>query len=351
MTNIDVKASKCYTVTVGHGLLAQTGRRLLAVHEPCRVLVVTDETVAPLWSDAALASLASAGFAAERYVVPPGETSKSLAALGGLLEHLAGAGYTRGDLLCALGGGVVGDLTGFAASVYQRGVDFIQLPTTVLAAVDSSVGGKTAINLTAGKNLAGSFWQPLMVLCDCDTLGTLPRDIYADGLAEVIKYGVLADAELFRMLASEQPLDEEAVIARCVAIKRDYVQGDEFDRGDRAFLNLGHTFGHAVERASGFTVPHGRAVAIGLAMAARVSCARGLCDDGTVEQIQAALARHGLPMRSDFDAETLSRYAAGDKKRQGDTVRFVLMRGIGDCLLQDIPLADLQRLFQIGCGV
>ncbi len=348
MKTVHINASGRYDVTVGRGLIDRCGEFAAGVKKPCRAFVVSDENVAPLCAERVVRSFAAAGFAPETYVVAPGEGSKSMGTLEGLLEHLAAAGCTRSDLLVALGGGVVGDLTGFAASVFLRGVDFIGIPTTLLAAVDSSVGGKTAVNLSAGKNLAGSFYQPLAVVCDCDAFKTLPAGIYADGMCEMIKYGVLTDEGLFNALSSGRGFDEEQTVARCVEIKRRYVERDEFDRGVRAFLNLGHTFGHAVEKASGFSVSHGAAVGIGMAMAARAAEKLGLCERGTADRISAALAACGEPDRSGLDPKRLAAYAAGDKKRAGDVISFVLPRRVGECFIHKVSADRIEELFALG---
>lgn len=348
MKTVHISASGSYDVLISRGLIDRCGELIGRLKAPCRAVVISDENVAPLYSDRVKSSLKKGGFRPESYVVGAGEGSKSMGALERLLEHLASAGITRSDLLVALGGGVVGDLTGFAASVYLRGVDFVQMPTTLLAAVDSSVGGKTAVNLSAGKNLAGSFYQPIGVICDCDAFATLPEGIYSDGMCEMIKYGVLTDEALFSALSSGRGFDEEEAAARCVEIKKRYVERDEFDRGERAFLNLGHTFGHAVERASGFSVPHGRAVGIGMATAARVSERLGLCERGTSERIRDALLACGEADRSRYAADELARYAAGDKKRAGDTMSFILPKRIGECFIHRVPASQIGELFSLG---
>lgn len=260
MRTIEVKASKGYRVLVGRGLLADVGGLMRQAGRAGSVLVVCDDRVAPLYLQAVQESLCMAGFAADSFVFPHGEESKNLATYARLLSHLAKKGLTKSDTLLALGGGVVGDLTGFAAATYLRGLGFVQAPTTLLAAVDSSVGGKTAVDLPEGKNLVGSFYQPELVVMDMETLKTLPAEEYACGMAEVIKYGVLGDRDLFdQVKEGAGRFDEEAVVARCIQMKADIVREDEFDEGKRQLLNLGHTLGHAVEKASGLTIPHGQA--------------------------------------------------------------------------------------------
>lgn len=240
-------------------------------------------------------------------------------------------------------GGVTGDLAGFAASCFLRGIRFVQVPTTLLAAVDSSVGGKTAVDLPAGKNLAGAFWQPSLVICDTDTLDTLPVDIFRDGCAEVIKYGILYDPKLFAHLEEKGlDFDREAVITRCVELKRDVVMEDEFDTGARMKLNLGHTIGHGVEARSNFTLSHGKSVAIGMAIVCRAS----RCPD--TPRILAILQKFGLPVTTGESVQDIYNYTLSDKKRSGDTVRLIIPRRIGDCAIVPTPVHTLKSFIQAG---
>ena len=270
MKTITVQASRTYDVKIGSGLLPSLGTEVRALCKASKAVIVSDSNVFPLHGGAAVKSLEDAGFEVDDFVIPAGEESKNGQVYLELVNFLAEKQLTRSDCLIALGGGVVGDLTGFAAATYLRGIAYIQVPTTLLAAVDSSVGGKTAIDLPAGKNLCGAFCQPRLVLCDTDTLNTPPEDIFRDGRAEVIKYGVLYDEALFAHLTEKGlAFHREDVIARCVELKRDVVMEDEFDTGTRMKLNLGHTVGHGVEAQSHFSVSHGKAVAIGMAIVAR----------------------------------------------------------------------------------
>lgn len=348
MITIPVQASKPYSVHIGHGLLAKAGDLAAKVLCPCRALIVSDDNVSPLYADALVQSLQAAGFVPELYVVAHGEGSKSLQTLGELLEHMAAQKYTRTDAMFALGGGVVGDLCGFAASVYLRGIPFVQIPTTLLACVDSSVGGKTAINLTAGKNLAGAFYQPSLVICDPDTLNSLPPEILSDGCAEVIKYGVINDRELFCMLKQGTSPACECVIARCVQNKRDVVEQDEFDTGLRQLLNLGHTVAHAIEKCSDFAISHGSAVAIGSVTIMRAAVARGLCPAKDLDALIALTAQLGLPTSCEYSAEQLANAALSDKKRTGGSITLVVPHAIGDSRLCKIPAAELQAWFAAG---
>lgn len=349
MKTITVSASRTYDIRIGHGLLTTLGEAVRGLGKVEKVFLVSDTQVYPLYGGAAEASLKAAGYSVSSFVFPAGEESKSGETFLKLLNALAQAGLSRSDLLVALGGGVVGDLAGFAAACYLRGIRFVQIPTTLLAAVDSSVGGKTAIDLPAGKNLAGAFYQPSLVLCDLDALDTLPEDIFRDGCAEVIKYGVLYDPELFSQLeTSGLNFDREAVIARCVALKRDVVMEDEKDTGSRMKLNLGHTFGHAVEAHSRFTLSHGKSVAIGLAIIARASASMGICSEADAARIVSVLKAFGLPVQTQYTAEALLPYLLSDKKRSGGTVNLILPEAIGRCIVSPTPVSQLQSILQAG---
>ena len=349
MKTITVSASRTYDIRIGPGLLTTLGEAVRDLGKVEKVFLVSDTQVYPLYGSAAEASLKAAGYSVSSFVFPAGEESKNGETFLKLLNALAQAGLSRSDLLIALGGGVVGDLAGFSAACYLRGIRFIQIPTTLLAAVDSSVGGKTAIDLPAGKNLAGAFYQPSLVLCDLDALDTLPEDIFRDGCAEVIKYGVLYDPELFSQLkASGLDFDREAVIARCVALKRDVVMEDEKDTGSRMKLNLGHTFGHAVEAHSRFTLSHGKSVAIGLAIIARASASMGICSEADAARIVSVLKAFGLPVQTQYTAEALLPYLLSDKKRSGGTVNLILPEAIGRCVVSPTPVSQLQSILQAG---
>ena len=343
MRTVTVNASKCYAIKIGSGLLQTIGAEASALGQAEKICVVSDSNVWPLYGEAVERSLTDAGFSVARFVFPAGEQSKNGTTYLSLLDTLASHKLTRSDLLVALGGGVVGDLAGFAAATYLRGIRFIQIPTTLLAAVDSSVGGKTAIDLPAGKNLVGAFCQPSLVLCDTDTLNTLPQDIFLDGCAEVIKYGILYDEAFFRYLEESGPgFDRESVIARCVELKRDVVAEDEFDTGARMKLNLGHTIGHGVEASSQFTLSHGKAVATGMAIVSRAS----QCPDN--DRIIHILKQFGLPIGTETDAQTLFQYALSDKKRSGSSVKLIIPAAIGDCRIVPTPVENLLTFIEEG---
>ena len=344
MERVHITASHCYDVLIGPGLIQQAGEEIAKVVKPCKAAIITDDTVRILYGEAVMDSLRAAGFAPEMWAFPHGEQHKTMETLSAALEWLGSVELSRSDLVVALGGGVPGDLAGFAAAVYNRGTRFVQIPTTLLAAVDSSVGGKTAVDLKAGKNMAGAFHQPEIVLCDTDVIRALPAELKRDGLGEMLKYGVLCDPELFAALhTSAWENRMEQIIARCVAIKRDYVAEDEMDNGQRQFLNLGHTFGHAVEKCSGFTLSHGQGVGVGMVMAAK---AAGI-DPSPIED--ACLAC-GLPIRVPYSAEELTKAALHDKKRRGGKITLVLPETIGKCFLKTIPVEELPASFAKATG-
>lgn len=347
--SIPVNTTPAYEVTIAPGLLGGCGGHLLALMPPCHMALITDSNVAPLYLEQVQSSLSGAGFTVSPYVFPAGEGSKTLSTLADILEFLARRRLTRTDCIAALGGGVAGDMAGFAAAVYLRGIRYIQLPTTLLAAVDSSVGGKTAIDLAAGKNLAGAFLQPAAVLCDTDCLASLPADVFADGAAEAIKTGVLCDEGLFSLFENGTLTVEPAeVIARCVEYKAGVVARDEREQGERKLLNLGHTVGHAIEKCSDYTIPHGHAVAAGLAVMARAAENLGWTEAPIAGRISACLAQNGLPTAADFPPEALAEAASADKKRDGGNITLVIPRRIGLCELKTIPVPELLHVIRAG---
>ncbi len=352
MKTVHIDASKSYNVRIGRGLLDDCGRQIAERVRCASAAVVADDTVYALYGERVCASLEAAGIRTVCYVFPHGEKSKNLLEYAKILNFLAENRVTRADALIALGGGVTGDLGGFAAATYLRGIPFVQLPTTLLAAVDSSVGGKTAVDLPAGKNLAGAFYQPELVLCDLDTLDSLPREIFLDGCAEVIKYAVLGSRELFALLADfPSGIGLEEVTARCVEMKRDFVQSDELDRGARQMLNLGHTFGHAVEASSRFTLSHGKSVAIGMAMILRAACSRGLCSAETRDAVIALLQRYGLPTECPYPADMLLGALSADKKIFGTRLNLVVPTDIGACRLLPVGVDELSGWLRDGGAI
>jgi len=337
--------ARSYEVLVGPGLVDRAGALIGPLLKRRRTAIVSDETVWGLHGPRLERALAQAGIEALPVIVPPGEQTKSWAGLADVVERLLALELDRGDVVTAFGGGVVGDLTGFAAAIYKRGIDFVQIPTTLLAQVDSSVGGKTAIDVAAGKNLVGAFHQPRLVLADLDVLSTLPEREMRAGYAEVIKYGLLGDFAFFEWLEgngaavlAREPEALSHAVARSVEMKAQIVAEDETEQGGRrALLNLGHTFGHALEAETGYGdgLLHGEAVAAGQALAFRFSAAQGLCPRQDAGRAAAAIAAAGLPTSladvpgHPFDAGRLARHMAQDKKAQGGQLTFILARGLG----------------------
>lgn len=349
MQEVTVHASRDYGILIGAGLLPRLGQEAARCVKGRKVCIVSETNVYPHHGATAEESLKKAGFTVVSYVFPAGESSKDGQNYLTLLNFLAENQLTRADLLIALGGGVVGDLCGFAAATYLRGVAFIQVPTTLLAAVDSSVGGKTAIDLPAGKNLAGAFYQPSLVLCDTNTLSTLPDEIFRDGCAEVIKYGILYDRNFFDYLRSTGvSFDREKVIRRCVELKRDVVAEDEFDTGARMKLNLGHTVGHGIEAKSQFAVSHGKAVAIGTAIVSRAAAKCGMLSQADANAIVDILNAYGLPTATEYSAEELAHFMRSDKKRSGGTVNLIIPREIGRCETIPTPVEKLAAFVETG---
>lgn len=345
MKIINVNASKVYDVIIGEGILSSLGERCSDFFGKNKAVIVTDSNVAPLWLAKAKSSLENAGIETVEFIFPAGEESKSKETLFELIEFMAENKLTRSDFAVALGGGVTGDMVGLASSLYLRGIEFVQVPTTLLAAVDSSVGGKTAVNLRSGKNLMGAFYQPALVLCDTLTLGTLPEKVFADGMAEVIKYGVIFDKNLFdKVSGGDVKSDIESIIARCVELKRDVVAKDEFDKGDRQLLNFGHTMAHSIEKLSNFEISHGSAVAIGMVIAAKASWALGWSTEDCTQSIIDANKNNSLPVECGFSPADLADIALSDKKRSGGTLNFVVPEVMGNCVLKKIPVELLYKI-------
>lgn len=343
MKKIRIQAGRPYTVMVGEGIRTQAGRMIAdTLPEAASTVIISDTNVAPLYLEQIKDTIEQAGLSVYSKVIPAGEASKNLSVYSEILSFLAEQKLTRSDVIIALGGGVVGDLAGFAAATFLRGVPYVQIPTSLLAMVDSSVGGKTAVDLQAGKNLAGAFYQPSVVICDPEVLHTLPDSFLRDGCAEVIKYGVLEDEMLFSRLMTEGiRFDRVPVISRCIEIKAHYVAEDEFDQGLRQKLNLGHTFGHAIEASSHFAVTHGQAVAAGMCMIARASCALGFCRKSCVDAVEACVREFGLPDSSDKLAEELLPYVFSDKKRRADSISLIVPRQIGQCDVMAVGADDI----------
>lgn len=349
MKKVQVAVKPEYTVTIESGLFSRIGQELRTLcPKASKVAILTDDTVNALYGHKAQQLLEDAGFSVCRHAIPHGEENKNLQQFAGMLGFLAENQLTRTDLILALGGGVPGDMAGFAASCYLRGIDFVQVPTTLLAMVDSSVGGKTGLDLPQGKNLAGAFYQPRAVYCDPEMLLTLPRETLLDGAAECVKYGVLFSEPLFSLFERgkwEECMED--VIAQCVQLKADVVQQDEKDKGLRQLLNYGHTFGHAIEKCSDFSLTHGKGVAIGMVYAARVSVKLNKTAPDTLSRLVGLLSRMGLPTDAPYPAEALFTASLSDKKRSGGSITPVLPKAIGQCELCTIPIARFGEWIQM----
>ena len=352
MRIVEVKTGIPYQVRIKRGLLDNAGQEILAVlGKSCKAAILTDRTVDALYGERVEASLKASGFATCRYAIAPGEAHKTLTDWQSMLEFLALEHMTRSDCVVALGGGIPGDMAGFAAACYLRGIRFVQIPTTLLAMVDSSVGGKTGVNLASGKNQLGAFYQPRLVLCDPDVLSTLPGETLADGVSESIKYGVLGESEVFGWFESSDWREHtEELISRCIQAKATVVEADERDTGCRQFLNLGHTFGHAIEKNSDYGITHGHAVAIGMVLAARLASHLGLCDSETLPRLIATLKRNELPTETVYTASQLTDAALSDKKRTGGTLTLVLPETIGRCRLHEVKVEQLEELMSLSLG-
>lgn len=339
---------RSYPVRIGAGLIDRAGEAIAPLLTRRRTAVVSDETVWNLHGARLTAALEQSGIAAFPVIVAPGEQTKSFEGLAEVTDRLLALELDRGDVVTAFGGGVVGDLAGFAAAIYKRGIGFVQIPTTLLAQVDSSVGGKTAIDTPRGKNLVGAFHQPRLVLADLDVLATLPKREMGAGYAEVIKYGLLGDFRFFewlevnaRAVLAREPAALAQAVARSIEMKAEIVAEDETEQGRRALLNLGHTFGHALEAETGYgaALLHGEAVAAGMALAFRFSADQGLCESQEARRATAAIAAAGLPTTlaevagHPFDAQRLVSHMAQDKKAQDGKLTFILARGLGDAFV------------------
>lgn len=357
---IDVQAtSASYTVFIGAHILEHAGklvRESVRSADATKAYLVSDTNVEPLYAATVEKSLVAAGFTVYTHNFAAGEASKRINTLSDLLEGLAQAGLSHKDVVVALGGGVVGDIAGLAAGLYLRGIDVIQMPTSLLAMVDSSVGGKTAIDLEAGKNLAGVFLQPRAVIADVSCLDTLSAELFRDSCGEVIKHAVLADPTLFSQLSAKALTQHNYthdelidIIARNITIKRDVVQADETEEGLRQVLNLGHTIGHAIEAASHFELGHGSCVAAGLCCMVRGAVGLGWCTPQLLDTIETVVAAHGLPTDTALDHDVLFTYACRDKKRLSDKAHLVVPTKIGHVTIKTVGTDILKQVIDKGC--
>ena len=345
MDTIHIQASTAYDVIIERNSLPRIAEYLQAIKSACSVMIVTDDNVGPIYASTVSNSLETAGYTVHTYTFPHGESEKNGYRLMDLMETLGQAKLTRKDLIIALGGGVVGDLAGFAAATYLRGIDYVQIPTSLLATVDSSVGGKTAVNLECGKNLWGAFKQPILVLCDPETLSTLPKEEWINGCGEIIKYGFLGHPELLDQLRErpllQYPEDIDSIISQCVRIKAYVVEVDEKENGLRATLNLGHTFGHGIEHGSAFTISHGNAVALGLLIIAKGAVAHEELDLTIIACIEQLLIAHELPTSTTISRDLILEEASHDKKASGSSITIVVPTGYGTSVLKKVTFEEL----------
>lgn len=349
MKKIEVGTGRSYEILMQRGILENAGEYIRPLTRAIRAVIVSDSNVAPIYAMGVKASLEKNGFETSLFVFQAGEASKRLGTIEKMYEFFFEHGITRTDIIIALGGGVTGDMAGFAAASYLRGIDFVQLPTSLLSQVDSSVGGKTGVDLPVGKNLVGAFWQPRLVLIDPDTLSTLPEAFFRDGMGEVVKYGCIKSRSLFERLENENAADIiEDIIFECVSIKRDVVERDERDTGERAILNFGHTFGHAIEKLGNYTsMTHGEAVAAGAAILTRITEDKGLTEKGTSSRLDSLLRKYSLPTESSFSLAQIVSATRGDKKSTGKGINFVFLKEIGECYLNRIETGDFEKFFSL----
>lgn len=349
MRTVNIDLHSGYTVYIEQGLIDNCGKYIGTLCSGRRAVIISDSNVAPLYADKVAKSLQDSGFEASVFTVEAGEESKNPENLIKAADFCAQSELTRSDVIVALGGGVITDMAGLCGALYQRGIAVCQIPTSLLAMVDSSVGGKTAVNLSKGKNMFGAFYQPSMVICDSTVLSTLPECEFSNGMAEVIKYAVLKGGRVKELLDAENVEDNlDELIEECVKIKKEYVCEDEFDTGARQFLNLGHTIGHAIERNSNFDIAHGSAVSAGMCIVARACNELGICTQSTAEYIEALCKKFSLPTAVSMDNEALFEASLSDKKRLGQKVTLVLVREIGECYLEKTAVENIRNIIDKG---
>ncbi len=348
MQKITVKGERGYDILLESGIIKEAGRYIKNISKATRAIVISDSNVFPIYADAVLASLRRNGFEASSFVFPAGEKSKTVNTVLDMTKAMSEAELTRADIAVALGGGVTGDMVGFASSIYLRGIDFVQIPTTLLSQVDSSVGGKTGCDTDFGKNLLGAFHNPSLVLIDTDTLKTLPDRYMRDGMGEVIKYGCIKSESLFDKLISCDDFSSimQEVIYECVDIKREVVENDFTEKGERMLLNFGHTLAHAIEKHYNYEkISHGEAVGIGMYAITLASERADLTKKGSSEKIKVALEKYGLPITCEVRATELCSLMTRDKKRRGNSLNLVLLQSIGDSYVKSIENDRLEAFF------
>lgn len=349
MKTLRVNAGKGYDIIIDKGILENAGEYVKKVSSAKKICIISDTNVYPIYGDVVKASLESAGYTTYSYVFEAGEASKKTSTVVSMVEFMAENELTRGDIVVALGGGVTGDMAGFAAAIYLRGIDFVQIPTSLLAQVDSSVGGKTAVDLPQGKNLCGAFHQPILVLIDTATLDTLSPHFFSDGLAEAIKMGCIKSASLFDKIENNNPHDIiDEIIYECDMLKAGVVERDEKEHGERALLNFGHTAGHAIEKLHNFTtISHGEAVGIGMVLISKAGEQNGITEVGTADRIANVLIKNNLMTEDSHALSDIITAMNADKKRTNDSINFTLIHSIGDSYNQKIKYEDIPKFFGI----
>lgn len=349
---IKINTDKQYDIHLQSGIINQIGLHLMKHHTSGKLCIISDKNSHKYWGSHLQNSLQGMGFEVHSLVFPPGEKTKSFKNLEYIINYLAEHRFSRSDFLLGLGGGVIGDLTGFAASIYMRGIDFYNIPTTLLSAVDSSVGGKTAVNLTTGKNMAGTFWQPSGVFFDKQTLSTLPDSQIKNGLGEIIKAGVILDDTIIALMENNWPdhlpdITEE-LIYKSINVKKEIVQLDEREKGPRQTLNLGHTIGHAVENLSRYEIPHGQAVSMGLLIMAKISERMDWASENMSYRLEHLYQRYKIDTKCPFSPKIISREILADKKRRGDNITLAVPLKIGHCTLRNIKISYIEDLLMKG---
>jgi len=347
MKKLTVNVGKTYEIIIEKGIMQECGAYIKKVSSEKKVCVITDSNVAPLYLDRVVSGLEKEGYEVFSFIFKAGESSKTTAVIVEMVEFLAEKGLTRKDLVVALGGGVCGDMAGFAAAVYLRGIDFVQIPTTLLSQVDSSVGGKTGVDLPQGKNLCGAFHQPVLVLIDPLALHTLSDHYFSDGMGEVIKAGCIKSAQLFEKIENKDVKENiEEIIFECVDIKRGVVERDEKEQGERALLNFGHTIGHGIEKLHNFSgVSHGEAVGIGMLMISEIGEKAGLTEKGTADRIKAVLEKYNMKTSDNHSAESIIEAMQSDKKRTLNGINFVMLKSIGNSFIYPVENEKINKLF------
>ena len=347
MKIINVKTDDRYNVYIERGILSQTGKYVREVSNAVRAAIISDSNVAPIYAEIVEKSLMDNGFETSLFVFKAGEERKRLSTIEQMYAHFFENDITRSDIVVALGGGVTGDMAGFAAASYLRGIDFVQIPTSLLAQVDSSVGGKTGVDLSVGKNLVGAFKQPKTVLIDPDTLDTLPKKFFNDGMGEVIKYGCIRSRSLFERLEREEArkfIDD--IIYECISIKSLVVEHDALDTGERAILNFGHTFGHALEKLYNYSgITHGEAVGLGAYLITKITENKGITEAGSADRIYKLLKKYDMTTSTEFCLDDIVKATRGDKKSSGKGISFIFLKSIGDCFIYRIENNAIREFF------